>query len=56
MALSFAAREERARIYDTFDEAAKRLNAPIRNHSHGDLWPRTTETHDVEPHAADDET
>jgi hypothetical protein len=47
--------EERARIYDAFDAARKRLNAPVETTATVTLGPDNRNP-DVEPPAADDET
>jgi hypothetical protein len=47
--------EERARIYDTFDAARARLNAPVETTATVTIGPDNRNP-DVEPPAADDET
>jgi hypothetical protein len=48
-------REERARIYDTFDAVRARLNAPIETTATVTIGPDNRDPH-VEPSAANDET
>jgi hypothetical protein len=47
--------EEQARIYDAFDAARARLNAPIETTATVTIGPDNRNP-DVEPAAADDET
>ena len=47
--------EEQTRIYDTFDAARKRLNAPVETTATVTIGPDNRNP-DVEPPAADDET